>query len=144
MRFVAQISDRLRHWSERRTLTPERALARRGEDLAQRFLQKRGYRVVARNYRPYEGSGEIDLIAWHGEVLVFVEVKTRSGDEAGTPERAVTPEKQRRLIRTASAYTRAAKANPEMIRFDIVAVLDQKRPRVELFADAFRPAPRLY
>ena len=59
---------------------------RMGEDLAHRFLRARGCTVVARNYRPLSGSGEIDLVVWDGGKLVFVEVKTRSSAEFGPPE----------------------------------------------------------
>src|SRR5205823_14536290 len=60
-----------------------------GEDLAHRYLQKHGCTVVARNYRPPSGPGEIDLVAWDGESLAFVEVKTRATAEFGAPESAV-------------------------------------------------------
>ena len=60
-----------------------------GEDLAHRYLRSQGCTIVARNYRTRSGSGEIDLVAWHGGVLVFVEVKTRESSEFGPPDRAV-------------------------------------------------------
>ena len=60
-----------------------------GEDLAHRFLRRHGCTVVARNYRPRHGGGEIDLVAWDGGTLAIVEVKTRASDEFGAPERAV-------------------------------------------------------
>ena len=60
-------------------------VGRRGEDLAHRYLRKKGYIVVARNWRPPQGGGEIDLIAWDGEALVFIEVKSRSRGSGARP-----------------------------------------------------------
>src|SRR5215471_19210172 len=68
-----------------------------GEDLAHRYLRKRGCTVVARNYRTRSGSGEIDLVAWDGPRLAFIEVKTRAAAEFGAPESAVDPEKRDRV-----------------------------------------------
>jgi len=78
------------------------ASGRRGEDVAHRFLQKRGYTVVARNYRTRNRFAEVDLIARDGEFLVFVEVKSRATEEFGEPDRAVDAEKQRNLQRAAA------------------------------------------
>ncbi len=90
-------------------------LGRRGEDLAAAYLLKRGYRVLARNWRAKAGEtplprGEIDIVAQDGKWLVFVEVRTRRRSPAalqpvlGTPEESVTPRKQLRLIAMAYAY----------------------------------------
>src|SRR5450432_3006906 len=59
-----------------------------GEDLAHRFLRRQGYTVVARNYRSGSGAGEIDIVAFDKQDLVFIEVKTRASDEFGSPDRA--------------------------------------------------------
>ena len=69
-----------------------------GEDLAHRYLQRHGCTVVARNYRPPSGPGEIDLVVWEGGKLVFVEVKTRASEAFGAPESAVDEEKRVRLV----------------------------------------------
>src|SRR6266568_8811233 len=61
----------------------------RGEDLAHRYLRRNGFMVVARNWRPPQGGGEIDIVAWEGDWLVFVEVKTRAADSLNAPERAI-------------------------------------------------------
>jgi putative endonuclease len=108
-----------------------------GEDLAHRYVRKRGCTVVARNYRTRSGSGEIDLIVWHGATLVFIEVKTRSSEEYGTPERAVDAEKQERLQRAARDYARRANVEWERTRFDIVSVVLERPPRIEWMPDAF-------
>ena len=109
---------------------------RLGEDLAHRHLRARGCTVVARNYRPPAGHGEIDLVLWHGEKLVFVEVKTRDSAEFGEPERAVDAEKQFHLIRAARDYARRAGVEWQNVRFDVVAVILSPR-RIEWLRDAF-------
>jgi putative endonuclease len=114
------------------------ALGRRGEDLAHRYLARNGYRVVARNYRPPSRSGEIDLVAWDGDVLVFVEVKTRTTDEYGSPESAVDRDKQSFVDRAARDYARRAGVMLDRTRFDVVSVIMADPPRVELLRDAFR------
>ncbi len=103
-----------------------------------RYLQKQKYVIIERNYRPHKGKQEVDLIAWEGDALAFIEVKTRSSDETGAPERAVTPDKQTHLIRAAQHFIRYTKIDPEAVRFDVLAILDGNPPRIELFRDAFR------
>jgi putative endonuclease len=110
-----------------------------GEDLAHRFLRGKGCTVVARNYRPASGKGEVDLIARHGNALVFVEVKTRATGEFGAPERAVDEEKQHHLARVAQEYSVRAGVEWNMVRFDIVAVTLERPARIEWIRDAFRP-----
>jgi putative endonuclease len=109
---------------------------RLGEDMAHRYLRGRGCTVVARNYRPPSGHGEIDLVVWHGGKLVFVEVKTRGTAEFGEPERAVDSEKQLHLTRAARDYARRANVEWQQVRFDIVAVTLSPR-RIEWRRDAF-------
>jgi len=95
--------------------------------------------VVARNYRPPSGAGEIDLVAWDGEALAFVEVKTRATAEFGEPESAVDQEKRARIRRAAQDYARRAGVEWPRTRFDVVSILlDGRRPRIEWMRDAFR------
>ena len=108
-----------------------------GEDLAHRYLRRRGCAIVARNYRPPAGGGEIDLVAWQGATLVFVEVKTRSSADFGAPEGAVDAEKRGRVERAARDYARRAGADWEKARFDIVSVILEKPPRIEWIQDAW-------
>jgi putative endonuclease len=138
MRPLSLLSDSLRQWAERRKMTPQRALARRGEDLAQRYLERLGYRIVARNFRSKGAGHEVDLVAWHEGRLVFVEVKTRTGEEAGTPDRAVTPKKQTRIIRAAQDYARRSGTDWERVRFDVVAIIEGHPPQIAHYCDAFR------
>jgi putative endonuclease len=109
-----------------------------GEDMAHRYLRRRGCTVVARNYRPPSAGGEIDVVAWDGVVLVFVEVKTRSSTEFGEPERAVDAEKRRNLTRAARDYARRAGVEWQQTRFDIVSIVLGKPPRINWIRDAFR------
>ena len=109
------------------------------ECLAGFYLNMRGYKIVARRYKTQHG--EIDLIAWAGErLLVFVEVKTRSGDGFGGPEEAVDARKQDILARTAGIYMEQIDYDWE-IRFDIIAVLlkGDKITAIRHAEDAFFP-----
>lgn len=135
--------DWLRHRARLRSWNADRVWGRRGEDLAHRYLRKRGFIIVARNYRTRSGSGEVDLIAWHGDAIVFVEVKTRASAEYGTPDRAVDAGKQHRLIVAAMDYCRRADIPWEQSRFDIVSIVLRKRPEIIHLPDAFaRPLLR--
>lgn len=95
------------------------AVGRVGEEVAARFLEDQGYRILRRNLR--FRSGEIDLVAEENGILVFVEVKTRSGSSHGTAAEAVTPRKQAQLIRLASLYLARIGAD-RPCRFDVVTV----------------------
>jgi putative endonuclease len=108
-----------------------------GEDLAHRYLRRQGCTIVARNYRTRSGSGEIDLVAWQGETLVFVEVKTRDSAEFGAPDRAVDTEKQGHLRTAGHDYARRAGVEWERTRFDIVSVVLHPS-RIEWIRSAFR------
>jgi len=130
--------DSLRDARRRRLWDRDKASGRRGEDLAHRFLRKRGYTIVARNYRLSSGDAEEDLIARDGEDLVIVEVKTRATDEYGPPEQAVNPEKRRHLIRVAREYSRKTDTPWEQVRFDIVSIVLRESPEITLLRAAFR------
>lgn len=97
-----------------------------GEEIAALELERRGWRVIERNFRC--AAGEMDLIAEHGTkgetVLVFVEVKTRHSGKQGTPLEAVTPRKQTKLIAVANAYLgqRGSGGEEPACRFDVVEV----------------------
>ena len=108
-----------------------------GEDLAHRHLRRNGCTVVARNYRTLSGSGEIDLIAWDGDKLAFVEVKARSTTDFGPPESAVDAEKRARVLRAARDYARRAGIPWENTRFDIVSIVLSTPPAIVWLRDAF-------
>jgi putative endonuclease len=137
--WLYRLSDALRDRGRRRFWPADLASGRRAEDLAHRSLRRRGMTVVARNYRPPFGGGEIDLIAWDQDRLVFVEVKSRASAASGPPDRAVDDEKERFLERAARDYARRAGVDWTMVRFDIVSVVFTRPPQMEHFADAFHP-----
>jgi putative endonuclease len=130
--FLYLMADALR----RRTLAGDHG--RIGEDMAHRYLRRQGCTVVARNYRPRSGAGEIDVVVRHRGNLVFVEVKTRADDAFGPPERAVDTEKRRRLMLAARDYARRTDTPWEATRFDIVSIVLAKPARIEWLRDAFR------
>lgn len=117
-------------------------LGERGEILAANFLENVGYRIVMSNFKVPVGrnskgvqvTGEIDIIALDGDVLCFVEVKTRSSDEFAPLIQAVDARKQRQIIRTAKIYRRHFEIRDIKHRFDVVTVLvaPRKRPVIEL------------
>jgi putative endonuclease len=130
--------DRIRHWRRTRGGNAAHALGRRGEDLAHRLLQSEGCCVVARNYRTPSSTAEVDIVARDGETAVFVEVKTRSTEEYGSPDSAVDLDKRRKILRGAEHYLRRSELNGVPVRFDIVnVVFDGDKPRLEHLRDAF-------
>ena len=132
-----RLADLARDWGRRRTMNPDLARGRRGEDIAHRFLQRNGMTVVARNHRTPSGSAEVDLIAWDAETLVFVEVKSRSSTEYGPPERAIDQQKCEKLARVAIDYAGRAGIPFDRIRFDVVTVLFSSPPQLSHYRDVF-------
>lgn len=111
-------------------------MSRRGdaaEALAAEFLQRRGLRIVARNYRCR--FGEIDLVAEAGAALVFVEVRARKSGDFGGPAESITAAKRRRLVAAARHYLAAGRRDRPS-RFDVV-LLTGEPPEIEWIADAF-------
>jgi putative endonuclease len=129
--------DGIRHRLRRKRWSEQHANGARGEDLAMRFLQRKKFVVVARNYKPKSGHGEIDIVAWDGGKLVFVEVKSAISDESGTPDRAVDAHKRETLDRVARAYCGQARVAWEDVRFDIVTILGTDKPKIQHFPGAF-------
>jgi len=128
--FLSRAFDAMRY-------ARHRDAGRRGEDLAHRFLQGAGMAVVARNYRMASGAGEVDLIGWERDTLVFVEVKSRQTDDYSAPERAIGEDKERSLVRAAREYARHAGVPWEKVRFDVVTVVFSSPPAVAHLRDAF-------
>ena len=108
-----------------------------GEAAACGHLKRQGYKPLVRNYR--SRWGEIDLVCRHKDTLVFVEVKARSADSWGTPAEAVTPSKQRRILRTAYAYLEEIQLRDMPVRFDVVEVFlkGDAEPECRLIPAAF-------
>jgi putative endonuclease len=111
-------------------------LGKEGERLAERYLQKKGYKLVERNYRCT--AGELDLIVLDQRVVVFVEVKTRTGHGFGTPLEAVESRKQRKMIQAAQFFLAVKGLQQRDARFDVVGVSWAGRePIVEHIENAF-------
>ena len=120
------------------SLSDRHSLGKDGEEMAARYLESKGYCVLARNWR--SGRIEIDIIARKDRLYVFVEVKTRRNLEHGRPEEAVSERKMRGIVRAADSYLRAYHVdNP--VRFDIVSVLstDGRHFEINHIEDAFYP-----
>ena len=110
-----------------------------GEDLACRELRRRGYEILERRYRTR--FGEIDIVAREGGYTVFVEVKTREGDEFGDGAEAVTEWKQRRVVQMAIDYMARNGLYERPCRFDVVVVnMASGAPDVEVYPHAFDAA----
>lgn len=92
-----------------------------GERKAVRYLKKRGYRIVARNFKcPF---GEVDIIAEDGEAVAFIEVKTRRSLAYGAPNEAVDARRRQRYIRSAK-YFYAGRQMQKVVRFDVIEVFN--------------------
>ncbi len=131
------LADAARDRYRSRHSTTEQAHGRRGEDLAHRYLRRHGLTIVARNFHQRAGRGELDIVAWDHQTLVFVEVKTRATAEFGSPSRAVGPDKEKDLRRAAGEYLRRRGALPGPSRFDLVNIVLNDPPEIEWIQDAF-------
>jgi putative endonuclease len=139
---------RARFTSKDPAVAPHIELGRRGEALAADYLCARGYELVASNFKTGVGrnrrgtvvQAEIDLVAYDGPVLCFIEVKTRASDWYAAPEANVDLRKQRQITRAARAYRRLLGLQNAPRRYDVVAVIlpppdtagREPQPRVEL------------
>ena len=121
---------------------PHLALGRRGEALAADFLERSGFRLVAANFKLPVGRNlrgaivlaEIDLVAYEGETLCFVEVKTRASDWFAPPQVNVDLRKRRQVARAARAYRRLFELEDQLYRYDVVTVVlpPDSTPQIEL------------
>ena len=110
-----------------------RRIGQRGEDVAVEYLESQGFTILNRNYSCR--IGEIDVVAWDGEYIVFVEVKSRADASFGLPREAVDWRKQRTIIKVAEYWLYKNKRMGLPVRFDVVEILAGK---VSHIADAFR------
>ena len=134
--LLYRLADAARHRRRVHTSIVEQAQGRRGEDLAHRFLRRQGLTIVARNFLPRAASGELDIVAWEGETLVFVEVKARASREYGSPDRAVDLDKERDFRRAAAEYLRRSGVEWEHARLDLMNVILTEPPEIEWIKDA--------
>jgi putative endonuclease len=137
VRFIDDLSSR---WRSRFSSSPPRhlRLGTRGERLACQFLKRRGYKILYRNFRGRTG-GEIDVVCRDGDTLVFVEVKTRTGEDFGRPIEAIDRDKRKRISRGGLAWLRLLNDPDILFRFDVVEVIiaEGAEPRIELIKNAF-------
>jgi putative endonuclease len=128
--------DSLRNCALRGRRRSAQSLGRRGEDLAHRYLQKKGFRILARNWTGPQFA-EVDIVAELDGRTVFVEVKSRAGVEHGSPERAMDDVKVVAQRRAARAWARRAGIEATGIRFDLITVVFNEPPRIEHFPHAW-------
>ena len=105
-----------------------------GEAEARAYLEKKGARILAMNYR--RPTGEIDIIARHGATVLFVEVKRRSSLRYGRPAEAVNRAKQAHILRTAQLYLQEKRLTESPVRFDVIEILPDKIRHIENAFDA--------
>lgn len=139
LRWLAWAGDRLRPGRQE---PAHLATGTTGEREALLYFRRQGYTVVARRWTTGKLRGDLDMVAWHGDTLCFVEVKTRTERDPLDPaEAAVDREKRRMLRRMAWAYLRSFprdRRHTIPVRFDIAAVyLTPGEPVVEIFPAAF-------
>ena len=118
-------------------MTGKQETGQAGENLAQTYLLKQGYRILETNWR--FGHLEVDIIAVDNQTIVFVEVKTRASSAFGQPSQAVNLQKQRNIIRAANSY--GTRHNyPYEVRFDIISIVkNNEGDTLEHLKDAFTP-----
>lgn len=108
-----------------------------GEELACSFLKKKGYKIIARNYKTK--IGEVDIVAYDKDIICFIEVKTRYSDKYGLPQEAVFKSKQKQISKIALIFLKENNLLDRRARFDIVSILYSKEsPKLDLIKDAFR------
>ena len=111
-------------------------LGKEGERIAEQYLKRKGYKLVERNYRC--SAGEVDLIVLDRRVIVFVEVKTRTGHGFGTPLEAVQPRKQRKMMQAAQFFLSQKKLHQRDARFDVIGISwPAREPVIEHVENAF-------
>lgn len=120
--------------------TSGKSLGRRGEDAAAKYLKRHGLRIIERSYD--SPLGEIDIIAVDDRTIVFVEVKTRTSDDAGHGTEAIDATKRQRMTQAALAYLKSKRLLRTAARFDVVAVTWPEgdcAPVIEHYKNAFAP-----
>jgi putative endonuclease len=142
LRWLYRIADRVRDTHRRKVWARDQATGRFGEDLALRFLQDKGFTIVARNYRMKGLPAEIDLIARDRDTLAFIEVKTKTRSDFGSPSRQVSRSKVKAMRRVARRYARRAGVPWDQVRLDLVSIVLQPRLEIEYQPRAFAASRR--
>lgn len=112
-----------------------RYLGIKGENIAVNYLQRKGFRILERNFRCR--LGEIDIVALHDGYLIFVEVRTKSNIKYGLPQESVTVTKMNKLRRLAQFYLTQRSFKKLNVRFDVVAVNCARETKITHIKDAF-------
>jgi putative endonuclease len=108
----------------------------KGEDIAVEYLTNKAYKIKKRNFH-FGKVSELDIVAEDGDVLVFIEVKTRNSNEFGDPIQSITPQKQKKLRSAATGYLYINKIEDKECRFDVIIVdLRNKNPQIEHLINA--------
>jgi putative endonuclease len=117
--------------------TDKQILGKKGEDAAAEYLENKGITILERNYH-FE-QAEVDIVAYNGSQIIFVEVKTRSNTFFGEPEDSVTLKKKKSLYKVAEAWLYERKMDGAPVRFDIVSIVmaENKEPEIKHFEGAF-------
>ena len=119
-------------------LDSRKEVGAKGEKLAVKFLKRKGYKIVQRNYTCK--LGEIDIVARQDGTVIFVEVKTRRTQEFGPPQSAITAAKKKQISRVALWYVKEKKFMDQSCRFDVIGITfspESRKPRVEHIENAF-------
>ena len=130
-------SDSLASRWHRTTRPDHLELGRKGEEAAFFYLRRLGYIVVARGWCSGKVRGDLDLVAWEGDTLCFIEVKSRTNRSVATAEAAVDDDKTRVLRRLAKQYLQAMENAPDQLRFDVVSIYFEPQKQFELIRGAF-------
>lgn len=112
-------------------------VGREGEDLAEQFLKKKGFKILERNWKS-KRWGELDIVAYDKEILVFVEVKTRSPGSLGEPFEAVNYYKIKSVVRCARNYILAKAQENRPLRFDVVSIIMNNPPVIEYLPNIYQ------
>src|SRR5438552_14861879 len=142
--LVRSIADLSNRWRNRFLLSKASSRPQHlrrgahGEKLACRFLRRKGYKILYRNFKGRSG-GEIDIVCRDRDTLVFVEVKTRTREDFGRPVEAVNAAKRKLIARGALAWLQLLDNPDILVRFDVVEIVlaEDGQPRFELIRDAF-------
>jgi putative endonuclease len=123
----------------RKPEAPHLTVGRRGERTAFFYLRRLGFVVVARGWRSGRAPGDLDLVAWEGDTLCIIEVKTRTTRAVATAEASVDEHKQKTLKRLARHYLRQLQQQDVFVRFDILSIyFEENRPAdFDFFRGAF-------
>lgn len=120
------------------------SLGERGEAAACTFLKKSGYEILEKNYKCK--IGEIDVIARRQGRTAFIEIKTRTSAQFGSPQEAVDLKKQEKIFKVAAWYLKEKKLSKTPIAFDVVAILwkEGRAPEIRLITDAFEKEDKFH